>query len=205
MDSQVNETNQTAQSNPTPWKQDFFKMFGFESSTPQPQAEAPSQGVFEKVWHMWKPTTYQYPHKVEVAPKKAPAAPADDLTSQIKAVMPKLVQAESRGRHRDKNGNLTTSPVGAKGITQVMADSGRDPGYGVKPLQNDTEEEYLRFGEDLLTAYTKEFGGDIRKGLAAYNAGPGRVKTLLTKHGEQGWEAKLPKETRDYLKKIMGN
>src|SRR5690606_5105653 len=53
----------------------------------------------------------------------------------FESVFEKLIQAESRGRHRDASGGLTTSPgVGAQGITQVMPKTGRDPGYGVKPL-----------------------------------------------------------------------
>lgn len=121
----------------------------------------------------------------------------------VDSVFDKLIQAESRGQHRDKSGRLTTSPVGAQGITQVMPMSGKDPGYGVQPLQNDSQEEYIRFGKDLLGAYTKELGGDIRKGLAAYNWGIGNMKKALDRHGDN-WESKLPKETKDYLKKIVG-
>ena len=119
------------------------------------------------------------------------------------SVFPKLIQAESRGQHKDASGKLTTSNVGAKGITQVMPASGKDPGYGVAPLKDESEGEYLRFGKELLTAYTKEFGGDIAKGLAAYNAGPGRVQKLVAKHGDN-WQKYIPAETKGYLNKILG-
>lgn len=126
-----------------------------------------------------------------------------NVGKSVEKVFDKLIQAESRGKHRNAQGELTTSPVGAKGITQVMPASGRDPGYGVAPLSNDTEEEYIRFGKDLLQAYTNEFGGDIEKGLAAYNFGPGNMKKLITNHGDK-WKKHLPKETSNYLNKILG-
>lgn len=122
-------------------------------------------------------------------------------------VFENLIQAESRGRHRT-GGRLTTSPVGAKGITQVMPKTGIAPGYGVQPLQNDSEQEYRRFGRDYLSAMINEFGGDFRKAVAAYNAGPGNVKKAITKAEKEGgdWVQYLPKksETIPYMKEILG-
>lgn len=124
-------------------------------------------------------------------------------------VFERLIQAESRGRHRDSSGRLTTSPVGAKGITQVMPKTGRDPGYGVTPLRDDSEEEFLRFGRDYLTAMWNEFDGDARKAVAAYNAGPGNVKKAVARARERGgdWTQYLPKksETLPYMKRILGD
>lgn len=123
-------------------------------------------------------------------------------------VFERLIQAESRGRHRNSRGELTTSPVGAQGITQVMPKTAKNPGYGVKPIQDDTEEEYLRFGRDYLQAMVKEFDGDYRKALAAYNAGAGSVKRAVSRAKESGksWEEHLPKksETIPYMDKILG-
>lgn len=124
-------------------------------------------------------------------------------------VFDKLIQAESRGRHRDSSGKLTTSPVGAKGITQVMRKTGQDPGYGVAPLKDQSEAEYIRFGRDYLQAMLKEFNGDYPKALAAYNAGPGNVKKAIRKAKNSGgnWTDYLPKksETIPYIKKILGS
>lgn len=122
----------------------------------------------------------------------------------VDSVFPLLISAESRGKHMDDKGGLTTSPVGAKGITQVMPKSGKDPGYGVAPLKDDSEAEYLRFGKELLTAYTKEFGGDVAKGLAAYNWGPGALKRSIERNGDK-WRDKLPSETSNHLDKILGD
>lgn len=124
-------------------------------------------------------------------------------------VFERLIQAESRGRHRDRSGRLTTSPVGAQGITQVMPKTGRAPGYGVTPLRDDSEEEFIRFGRDYLTAMYNEFDGDIEKAVAAYNAGPGNVKKAVSKARERGgsWINYLPKksETVPYMKRILGD
>lgn len=124
-------------------------------------------------------------------------------------VFERLIQAESRGRHRDRSGRLTTSPVGAQGITQVMPKTGQDPGYGVTPLRDDSEEEYLRFGREYLSAMWNEFDGDARKAVAAYNAGPGNVKKAVARARERGgdWTQYLPKksETLPYMKRILGD
>ena len=108
----------------------------------------------------------------------------------------------------DAKGNLTTSPVGAKGVTQVMPKTARDPGYGVQPIKDDSHGEYVRFGRDYLTAMLKEFDGDYQKALGAYNAGAGNVKKALlkaAKAGDDDWQAHLPKksETVPYIRNIM--
>lgn len=86
---------------------------------------------------------------------------------------------------QESGGNpMALSPKGAAGIMQIMPDTARDPGYGVKPLQGwdgkdprtAPKEEQIRFGSDYLKAMIRENKGDIRKGLAAYNAGQGAVE-----------------------------
>ena len=73
----------------------------------------------------------------------------DDL---INAVM----QAESRGK-RYTDGKLTTSPKGAEGEMQVMRKTQRDPGFGVKPAQDNSADEIARVGRDYLNAMLKKF------------------------------------------------
>lgn len=116
----------------------------------------------------------------------------------------KVMQRESGGRQYDSNGKIITSSKGARGISQVMPKTGVDPGYGVKPLQNQSEEEYRRFGNDYLNAMLKEFGGDKSKALAAYNAGPGAVHAAV-KAGGSNWLSQLPSETQAYVPGILGN
>lgn len=121
-------------------------------------------------------------------------------------VFSNLIQAESRGRHTDDSGKLTTSPVGAQGITQVMPKTAKDPGYGVAPIKDNSEGEYLRFGREYLGAMVKEFSGDYQKALAAYNFGPGSVRKAIMKAAKAGhddWLSLTPKETKDYVRKIL--
>lgn len=72
---------------------------------------------------------------------------------------------------------MARSPKGAMGLAQVMPDTARDPGFGVKPLENPYDPaESLRFGAEYFSALLREFGGDEKKATAAYNAGVGRVR-----------------------------
>lgn len=122
-------------------------------------------------------------------------------------VFSNLLFVESGNRHRKKDGSLVTSPVGAQGVTQVMPLTQKDPGYGVRPAQNDTKEEFLRVGKEYLAAMYKEFGGDWAKAAAAYNAGPGNVHKAIKRAAKsgKGWMEHLPKpsETVPYVNKLL--
>lgn len=62
------------------------------------------------------------------------------------------------------------SPVGARGLTQLMPGTARMMGVDSRnPHAN------LEGGARYLRLQLDAFGGDIEKALAAYNAGPGRV------------------------------
>lgn len=104
---------------------------------------------------------------------------------------------------------LLESPKGAKGEHQVMDATNRDPGFGVRPAQDDSPEERARVGKEYLAAMLKEYGGNVPMALAAYNAGPGNVDKALAKAKEAGdevnWMRYLPKpqETVPYVQKIM--
>lgn len=108
----------------------------------------------------------------------APGVPATNRPSIADALLPYLVNQESGGDP------MALSPKGAGGLTQIMPDTARDPGYGVPPLQGwdgkdprtAPPEEQLRFGRDYLGAMINNRGGNVAEGLAAYNAGPGAVE-----------------------------
>jgi len=102
-----------------------------------------------------------------------------------------IMKKESGGRDYDKRGRPLTSPRGAKYAMQVLDATARSPGYGVKPAQADTPEEYNRVGREYALALRKLYGDE--GGAAAYNMGPGAYEKYRA--GKQG----MPAETRKYI------
>ncbi len=97
-----------------------------------------------------------------------------------------VIQQESGGNPR------SVSAVGAQGLMQLMPATGR--AYGVTdafdPAQN------IAAGTRHLGGLLREFGGDVSKALAAYNAGAGAVR-------KYGGVPPFP-ETQNYVKRILG-
>jgi hypothetical protein len=102
-------------------------------------------------------------------------------------------QVESGGRED------AVSPKGAVGPMQTMPTTLTDPGYGVRPAQDDSVAEKRRVGQDYLQAMLREYGGNLDHALAAYNWGPGNVDRWIAAGADP---AKLPKETREYIPKV---
>lgn len=94
-----------------------------------------------------------------------------------------VIDAESTG---DQG---AVSPAGAIGLMQLMPDTAA--GLGVDP--NDPRQNVLG-GAKYLRQMIDRYGGDVSKGLAAYNAGPGAVDKY---GGVPPYE-----ETQDYVRKI---
>jgi soluble lytic murein transglycosylase-like protein len=83
------------------------------------------------------------------------------------------------------------SPVGARGLAQLMPGTARELGVNPDdPLAN------LEGGARYLRAQLDRFGGDVEKALAAYNAGPGRV--------ESAGGIPAIRETQNYVASVMG-
>lgn len=88
------------------------------------------------------------------------------------------------------------SSAGAEGIAQLM------PQYYANVDRLDPQAG-LTAGAQTMRHYLSAWDGDVRKALASYNAGLGRVQALVDAHGDQ-WESALPEETRNYLNAIVG-
>lgn len=130
------------------------------------------------------------------------SSPSPDDASQA-AANPYLgaqINQESGGQDYDKSGNVLTSPKGAKGKMQVLDSTDTDPGYGVTPAKDDSLEERARVGRDYSAALQGHYG-DPALGLAAYNWGPGNLDKWLANGANP---AHMPKETKDYVKNIIG-
>ncbi|MEZ4872012.1 MAG: lytic transglycosylase domain-containing protein [Bdellovibrionales bacterium] len=103
------------------------------------------------------------------------------------------------------------SPVGAKGLMQIMPNTGRQVSQLIgeqdfvvedllKPKVN------IRLGAKYLQRLLKMFGGQIPLAAAGYNAGPHRVETWLHQFGDMEMDEFIEHipylETRNYVKKV---
>lgn len=95
---------------------------------------------------------------------------------KVDKIMPYLIDAESGG-----NPNAV-SPKGAQGLTQIMPATGADPGFGIKPLQDNSTAERVRFSRDYLGKMIDRYGGNADLALLAYNAGPGTADKAAQLH-----------------------
>lgn len=84
-------------------------------------------------------------------------------------LLPHVIHQESGGNPR------AVSPKGAVGRMQTMPATLRDPGFGVAPAVDDSDEERERVGRDYLLAMIRRYPGRPDLALAAYNAGPARA------------------------------
>ena len=121
-----------------------------------------------------------------------------------------VAEVESGNRNYEAEGNLIVSPKGAMGKMQVMPATAKNAGYGIAPAKDNSPEELERVGKEYLQAMIKEFDGDLSMALAAYNAGPYKVKGAIASSLEsvatgdpKSWDYFLPDETKKYVSKVM--
>ena len=144
-----------------------------------------------------------------------PVAPQD--------IYGRMIQAESGGRQFGPGGQVLTSPKGAMGVGQIMPSTAMQPGYGVTnifdlaqqrgvavPSRDQAGAQQLlgneqlnrEFGQNYYNAMNQRFG--TQGGVAAYNAGPGRVGQNMQANAGQLNTAQLPNETQAYIEKVLG-
>lgn len=132
--------------------------------------------------------------------------PADRLLNLV-------LDTESGGRQFAEDGTPLTSSKGAVGVAQVMPGTGPEAAqlaglpWDEKRFSGDAD--YNRaLGRAYLGKQLADNEGDVRKALAAYNAGPGRLKEAVAKAEAAGtpgeWLSYLPEETQNYVGKIVG-
>jgi len=132
----------------------------------------------------------------KVGSSDAVAGTLDKSGKATDTLMNTLVQIESGG-----NPNAV-SPVGARGLYQLMPKTAAQPGFGVRPLSTGQDidaaspAEQKRFSTDYLNAMLERYDGNLELALAAYNGGAGTVDKYL-KDGKA-----LPKETVEYVQKF---
>jgi membrane-bound lytic murein transglycosylase D len=102
------------------------------------------------------------------------------------------------------------SPWRASGMWQIIPGTGKMLGLkqtwwydGRRDVVASTDGA-LRYLEQLL----KQFDGDWLHALAAYNSGPGRVRSAIRRNKKKGlptdfWNLSLPRETRNYVPRLL--
>jgi membrane-bound lytic murein transglycosylase D len=98
------------------------------------------------------------------------------------------------------------SPVGACGLFQLMPGTAKDLGLSTTaPDERTDPEKNARAAARYLRQLHGRFG-DWPLALAAYNAGPGRIRRTLNEHQAKTYAAiadTLPAETRMYVPKVL--
>ena len=82
--------------------------------------------------------------------------------------------------------------AGEIGYTQIMAETGMNPGLGVTPIKDRSDPlDNLRFGAEYLGKLIEDYDGDYNKALMAYNGGLGNVDKGTVSKAAQSYAADL--------------
>ena len=164
-----------------------------------------SESDFLRLFDSHYSKSNKQPSKAEkktVAPIEQREEPTMPVSESLRKA---VISVESSGNPK------AVSSAGAQGLMQVMpatakevlAELGRDPAE-YDPFN---AEQNVEVGTRYLENMIEMFGGDIELALAAYNGGPGRVRRLLRETGGTSFAdiiSRLPKETREYVPKVLG-
>jgi soluble lytic murein transglycosylase len=141
-------------------------------------------------------------------PAYSPIAPPID-----QCMVYSIVRTESAFDQRD------TSPANAVGLLQVTPEAGRDTAqrfgvaYDWKRLVSDPVYN-TQMGAAEISALFREYTGSYIMTFAGYNAGRGRVREWVAKHGDPrnakvdavDWVERISlAETRNYVQRVMEN
>ena len=153
-------------------------------------------------------TTERYAFPEIGVPAYSPIAPPID-----RCVVYSIVRTESAFDQRD------TSPANAVGLMQITPEAGRDTAqrfgvaYDWKRLVSDPVYN-TQMGAAEISALFKEYTGSYIMTFAGYNAGRGRVREWVAKHGDPrnpkvdavDWVERISlAETRNYVQRVMEN
>jgi len=111
------------------------------------------------------------------------------------------------------------SPAGARGLMQLMPATAnlvarKIGAVHALPMLTRDPDYNIRLGSAYLSGLLDDFDGSYILALAAYNAGPGRVRQWLRDNGDPrdagtdavDWIERIPfSETRNYVQRVMEN
>ena len=142
---------------------------------------------------------YPYPHQELVG-----------KYSKEYKVDPHLVLAVIRTESRFYSG--ATSRVGAKGLMQIMPDTGQWIAKQIKISEYNEDKLYqppynIHMGIWYLSYLDRSFDGNLPQMLAAYNAGDNKVRKWLSDGTWSGRQQDLEQipypETRSYVERVL--
>jgi len=143
-----------------------------------------------------------------MAPKSKPAQTSSKVDETlVKAV----IAAESSGNPKATGPKTKYGGARAQGLMQLMPATGKELFRELK-LEGEYDpydpELNKKLGTYYLEKMMRQFGGDVRLALAAYNWGPGNLSKHIKAVGSNDWTVlarspKVPKETRDYVTKVL--
>lgn len=127
------------------------------------------------------------------------AVPGGGNPVDFQKVFANLLKQESGGNQ------AAVSAKGAVGVAQILPSTGPEAaqlaGMPWDPERFKTDKEYnAALGSAYFNAQLSRFGS-VDKALAAYNAGPTAVASLIREHGDN-WLTYAPKETQQYVAAI---
>ncbi len=153
------------------------------------------------------------PHQARIVRLAYP----DRYWKEVKAAVPEAYVIEPRYFHaltrEESNFNASiVSHAGAVGLSQLMPPTAAETAgwIGLKIVPGDLNNPAInaKIGAKYLDVMVKQHGGSPYLALAAYNAGGGRTRDWRTSWGDVPTDVyveSIPfKETRDYVKRVMG-
>ncbi|TXG85330.1 MAG: lytic transglycosylase domain-containing protein [Sphingomonadales bacterium] len=132
---------------------------------------------------------------------------------------PASVMIHAIARQESHFNALAVSSAGARGLMQLMPATARETagklGLTYDPTALTREPLYnLRLGNSYFQRMLDNYDGNHVMAVAAYNAGPGRVRQWVQRFGDPRdpnvdilqWIEKIPiPETRDYVQRVLEN
>jgi soluble lytic murein transglycosylase len=130
---------------------------------------------------------------------------------------PELAVMLALARQESEMNPGVVSSAGARGLVQLMPATAkmmaRQLGLAYESRRLTSDPAYnLKLGSAYLADRLDEFGGSHVLAFAAYNAGPGRVRTWLRRNGDPrspgvdvvDWIEQIPfSETRNYVQRVL--
>ena len=157
---------------------------GMMNAPVEPMSDSTRKAVSDSVPQVITKPATRFDTQHPIAQKVAQEADRQGL-GEFKDILMRQAYQESRFDP------MARSKKNARGVMQIVPGTARD--LGLKDPYN--ADDNIRAGVEYMGQLLKRYNYDVKKALAAYNYGMGRVdKQGLTR---------LPKETRDYLNKIL--